>query len=156
MSDQQSFTITPLNTLSFPKGHAPTCDLTGLPATCKLVSVGKTDTITLYYATREHAEQAWYGIIRLIAPLLGPLLSSAAIVGSQEDRAKRAYTVSRSKLTLVSLCQSESSKMLVNGRFDLAIPGAIQALKFLKDTYGEGSIESVPPYLLLAEVSSWL
>ena len=43
--------------------------------------------------------------------------------------------------------------MLVNQQYSLAIPGAIQALSFLKDIYGDGSIESVPPYLLLAEAN---
>ena len=32
------FLILPLNTLSFPKGQAPKCGLTGYPATCKCVS----------------------------------------------------------------------------------------------------------------------
>jgi len=149
MSQDNDFQIITLNTLSFPKGRAPICSLTSLPATCKLVS----PHITLHYATREHATCAWHGIIALIAPLLGPLLDSAAIVGSQEDRAKRDYTVNRSKRTLIDLCQQESSKHLVNGRFELAIPGAIQALKFLKDTFGDGAIEAVPPYLLLAEAN---
>jgi tetratricopeptide (TPR) repeat protein len=146
---QPAYQIITLNTLAFPKGGLPCCDLTGFPATCKLVS----PHITLYYATRSHAEQAWQGIVGLIAPLLGPLQAGAAAVGSQEDRAKREYTVNRSKRTLIELCQQEAAKMLVNGRHELAVPGAVQALKFLKDTYGEGSIESVPAYLLLAEAN---
>jgi len=43
--------------------------------------------------------------------------------------------------------------MLVQQQYALAIPGAIQALSFLKDIFGDGSIESVPPYLLLAEAN---
>ena len=88
-----------------------------------------------------------------IAALLGPLRSNAIIVGSQEDRAKREYTINTSKRALIDLCQQEASKMLVNQQFSLAIPGAVQALAFLKDIYGDGSIESVPPYLLLAEAN---
>ncbi|GMH87027.1 hypothetical protein TrVE_jg13489 [Triparma verrucosa] len=150
MSNQESdYYIEPLNVLSFPKGKAPKCELTGYPATCKLQS----PEITLFYATREHAEQAWHGIINKIAGLLGPLRSNAVIVGSEEDRAKREYTVNMSKRALIDLCQQEASKMLVNQQYSLAIPGAIQALAFLKDIYGDGSIESVPPYLLLAEAN---
>ena len=109
--------------------------------------------IELFYATREHAEQAWHGIMHKIAPILGPLKSGVMVVGSQEDRAKREYTVNMSKRALIDLCQQEASKMLVNGQYSLAIPGSIQALSFLKDIFGDGSVESVPPYLLLAEAN---
>ena len=88
-----------------------------------------------------------------IAPILGPLKSGVMVVGSQEDRAKREYTVNMSKRALIDLCQQEASKMLVNGQYSLAIPGSIQALSFLKDIFGDGSVESVPPYLLLAEAN---
>ena len=148
-SNEMDYVIEPLNTLSFPKGHAPKCDLTGGPATCKLIS----SHITLHYATREHAEQAWHGIVHKIAHLLGPLKSGSAAVGSHEDRAKRLYATNLSKRALIDLCQQEASRMLVNQRYSLAIPGAVQALAFLKDIFGEESIESVPPYLLLAEAN---
>mmetsp|Transcript_20205 Transcript_20205/g.42332 ORF Transcript_20205/g.42332 Transcript_20205/m.42332 type:complete len:456 (+) Transcript_20205:113-1480(+) len=150
MSNQEmEYRVELLNTLSFSKGDAPKCELTGFPATCKVVS----PDIVLFYATREHAEQAWHGIMHKIAPILGPLRSGAMVVGSQEDRAKREYTVNMSKRALIDLCQQEASKMLVNGQYTLAIPGAIQALSFLKDIFGDGSVESVPPYLLLAEAN---
>lgn len=39
MSNQESdYYIEQLNVLSFPKGKAPKCELTGYPATCKLQS----------------------------------------------------------------------------------------------------------------------
>eukprot|EP00619_Florenciella_sp_RCC1007_P009524 CAMPEP_0205914628 /NCGR_PEP_ID=MMETSP1325-20131115/7343_1 /ASSEMBLY_ACC=CAM_ASM_000708 /TAXON_ID=236786 /ORGANISM="Florenciella sp., Strain RCC1007" /LENGTH=74 /DNA_ID=CAMNT_0053281695 /DNA_START=111 /DNA_END=332 /DNA_ORIENTATION=+ len=71
-----------------------------------------------------------------IAPLLGPLRASAVVVGSEEDRAKRDYTLNMSKRALIDLCQQEASKFLVAGRYELAIPGAIQAISFLKDIHG--------------------
>jgi len=43
--------------------------------------------------------------------------------------------------------------MLVSSQYSLAIPGAVQSLKFLREIFGEGSVESVPPYLLLAEAN---
>ena len=175
MSNQESdYYIEPLNVLSFPKGKAPKCELTGYPATCKLqspeitlvsvegwgccvvraiVCVSANPLPHPVLRNSLHAEQAWHGIINKIAGLLGPLRSNAVIVGSEEDRAKREYTVNMSKRALIDLCQQEASKMLVNQQYSLAIPGAIQALAFLKDIYGDGSIESVPPYLLLAEAN---
>uniref|UniRef100_A0A6V1NX31 Uncharacterized protein n=1 Tax=Heterosigma akashiwo TaxID=2829 RepID=A0A6V1NX31_HETAK len=118
MADQD-YRIEPLNTLAFPKGRLPVCELTGLPARVQCI----TTHITLYYATEEHAEQAWHGIMAKIAPLLGPLRASAAIVGSEDDRAKREYTIQMSKRALIDLCQQEASKFLVAGRHELAVPG---------------------------------
>mmetsp|Transcript_27614 Transcript_27614/g.36233 ORF Transcript_27614/g.36233 Transcript_27614/m.36233 type:complete len:408 (+) Transcript_27614:114-1337(+) len=143
------YRIEPLNTLAFPKGKLPQCELTGLPARVQCI----TNHITLYYATEEHAEQAWHGIMAKISPLLGPLRASANIVGSEDDRAKREYTIQMSKRALIDLCQQEASKFLVAGRHELAVPGAIQALAFSKDIFGDGSIEMVPPYLLLSEAN---
>jgi len=145
----EQYRIEPLNTLAFPKGKLPLCELTGLQARVQLV----TNHITLYYATEEHALQAWHGIMAKISLLLGPLRSAAQIVGSEDDRAKREYTIQMSKRALIDLCQQEASKFLVAGRHELAVPGAIQALSFSKDIFGDGSIEMVPPYLLLSEAN---
>ena len=55
------YKIEPLNTLAFPKGAAPSCELTGLPASVQCI----TTHITLYYATREHAEQVLVQLLDL-------------------------------------------------------------------------------------------
>ena len=62
---QTPYRLLTLNTLAFPKGKLPRCELTGLPAAVQCV----TPHITLYYATKEHAEEAWHGIMHKIAPL---------------------------------------------------------------------------------------
>lgn len=144
-----SYRIEPLNRLACPRGRIPSCELTGEPASVQLV----TEHITLFYATREHAQAAWDGIVKKIAVLLGPLRAPPEILGSEEERQKRDYTLHMSKRALIDLCQQEASKFLVAGRGDLAIPGAVQALAFCKDVHGEGAIEMVPPYLLLAEAN---
>lgn len=54
---ESRYHITRLNRLAFPRGKKPTCELSGLPATVACI----TPDITLYYATEEQAEQAWYG-----------------------------------------------------------------------------------------------
>jgi len=143
------FRIERLNPLSCPKGETYSCELTGLPATVQLV----TPYLTLFYATREHAEQAWEGIINKIAPILGPLRREPPIIGSEEERARRANTLLMSKRALVDLTKNEASKFLVRGQFELAIPGALQALRFSHELFGERSIELVPSYLLLAEAN---
>lgn len=66
------------------------------------------------------------GIMHKISPLVGPLRATPPIIGSEEERARRDYTVQMSKRGLIDLCQQEASKFLVQGRYDLAVPGAIQ------------------------------
>lgn len=61
-----------------------------------------------------------------ISPLIGPLRGTPPIIGSEEERARREYTVQMSKRALIHLCQQEASKFLVQGCYDLAVPGAIQ------------------------------
>lgn len=63
-----------------------------------------------------------------ISPLVGPLRATPPIIGSEEERARREYTVQMSKRALIDLCQQEASKFLVQGRYDLAVPGAIQVI----------------------------
>lgn len=145
----EEYVIETLNALAFPKGDAPKCELTGLSATVQLV----TPHITLYYATREHAETAWASIICKIAPILGPLRRDPPIVGSEEERARRERTLQVSKKALVDLTKNVSQKFLVQRMFDLAIPAALEALRFSHQLYGEKSIELVPAYLLLAEAN---
>lgn len=66
------------------------------------------------------------GIMHKISPLVGPLRATPPIIGSEEERARREYTVQMSKRGLIDLCQQEASRFLVQGRYDLAVPGAIQ------------------------------
>ena len=49
------------------------------------------------------------------------------------------------------MSRQESIKYLVAKAYDLAIPGAVMALKFCKEIYGDSSVEVVRCYLLLAE-----
>ncbi|CAM9609591.1 unnamed protein product [Pylaiella littoralis] len=146
---QPGYRIEPINRLAFPKGNIPKCEISGQAASVACI----TPHITLYYATEEQAEQAWHGIMHKISPLVGPLRATPPIIGSEEERARREYTVQMSKRALIDLCQQEASKFLVQGRYDLAVPGAIQALVFCKEIFGDGSIEMVPPYLLLSEAN---
>jgi tetratricopeptide (TPR) repeat protein len=56
-----------------------------------------------------------------------------------------------SQHALIELCKNESQKLLVQGQYELAIPGALQALRFSIEVYGANAVELVPSYLLLAE-----
>eukprot|EP00602_Paraphysomonas_sp_CaronLab_P002222 CAMPEP_0185029050 /NCGR_PEP_ID=MMETSP1103-20130426/15131_1 /TAXON_ID=36769 /ORGANISM="Paraphysomonas bandaiensis, Strain Caron Lab Isolate" /LENGTH=367 /DNA_ID=CAMNT_0027563661 /DNA_START=129 /DNA_END=1232 /DNA_ORIENTATION=- len=110
-----------------------------------------TPHITLYYATESHAEQAWHGIIKKIGHLLAPLMTAAPIIGTAEERSRISKNIDLSKRSLIEFCLSEASTLLSSSKFQLAIPGAIQALKFSKEIYGDMSVEVVEPYLILAQ-----
>jgi tetratricopeptide (TPR) repeat protein len=97
------------------------------------------------------AEQAWRGIIKKISHLLSPLLQPLPMVGTQEERSRRANNTVLSKKSLVEFCLAESSNHLSSQQFSLAFPAAFQALKFCKEIDGERSLSLVEPYLQLSQ-----
>ena len=52
---------------------------------------------------------------------------------------------------LIELTQTAGQKLLFEGKYELAIPAAMQSLKLSIDVYGLASIQLVPSYLILAE-----
>lgn len=105
------------------------------------------------YVSEELAEQAWHGIIKKIAHLLGPLIQPAPIVGTQEERTRRANNIVLSKRSLIEFCLNESSNLLSVHKYKLAFPAAFQALKFCKEVDGEKAVSMVEPYLQLSQAS---
>ena len=146
---QPGFRMEKLNALTFSKSRRPICELTGRVATIQLV----TPFLTLFYSTREAAEVSWEGIMHKLCPLLGPIRSVPASTGSQEERARRQKTLDISLRALIDLTQTEASKFLDKRQYDLALPGALQALQFAKQVNGEDHIDLVGPFLILAEVN---
>ena len=59
------FDLLPVNMLACPKDVKLVCEMSGRPANIQMV----TPYITLYFATRDDAEQAWSGIMHKIIPL---------------------------------------------------------------------------------------
>lgn len=51
------------------------------------------------------------------------------------------------------MTSSEARKYLVRQQYELVIPGAVQCLRFSMEVYGDGHMELVPAYLLLAEAN---
>lgn len=54
---------------------------------------------------------------------------------------------------MIHLCRTTGQKLLFEGKYDRAVPAALQSLKFSIDVYGLSSIELVPSYLILGEGS---
>jgi hypothetical protein len=57
---------------------------------------------------------------------------------------------------VIEIGKTEATRALLSQKFDHAIPGALQALRVTTDLFGEGGIEIVPPYLLLAQATTGL
>nr|KAJ3421451.1 Zinc finger MYND domain-containing protein 12 [Polyrhizophydium stewartii] len=83
---------------------------------------------------KEHQNIDSRGIHEKICQLLIPLRTPVAVLGSEEERAHR-------------------EKQTKARQYDLAIPAALQALRFSMDVSGPSSIDLVPSYLLLGEAS---
>lgn len=103
------------------------------------------------YLNEDLAEQAWQGIIKKIAHLLSPLINPSPMVGTQEERTRRATNTVLSKRSLIEFCLAESATQLSLQKFQYAFPAAIQALKFSKEVDGEKSLSLVEPYLQLSQ-----
>jgi len=54
---------------------------------------------------------------------------------------------------LIDLTLTEATKFLEEREYSLALPGALQALKFAKQVNGDDHIDLVSPFLILAEVN---
>ena len=52
---------------------------------------------------------------------------------------------------MIELTKTVGQKLLFEGKYEYAIPAAMQSLKFSIDVYGLASIELVPSYLILGE-----
>ncbi|KAI9206812.1 uncharacterized protein BJ171DRAFT_456659 [Polychytrium aggregatum] len=137
-----------INPLSNPKGVKLTCELCGKPAyiQCKNCRV-------TYYCDHDHEKIDYRGIHEKICSLLVPLRTPVAVLGSEEERALREKQTRQRQVHLLGLTKTEAHKKLFEGQYDLAIPAALQALRFSMDVYGQNSIELVPSYLLLGEAS---
>ena len=137
-----------LNPLSVAKGKKFLCELTGKPATLCCPHCRVT-----YYYSKEQQSLDWFGIHEKICQLLGALRTLRPTLGSEDERQRRNLTVQMSQHALIDLCKNEAQKHLVQGHYELAIPGALQSLRFSMEVYGSGRIELVPAYLLLAEAN---
>uniref|UniRef100_A0A7S1CK24 MalT-like TPR region domain-containing protein n=1 Tax=Bicosoecida sp. CB-2014 TaxID=1486930 RepID=A0A7S1CK24_9STRA len=86
---------------------------------------------------------------------LSEAVAKARLVGASAGDAggPSLDKLQESQKAVINLTRNEASKYLVGGQFELAIPGALQCLKFSKQVYGDGSIDIVPAYLLLAEAN---
>ena len=135
-----------INPLSVAKGHAHTCELCSQPATL----LCSTCRVT-YYCSASHQQTDRLSIHTRICSLLGALRSLRPTLGSEDERNKRQLTITLSHHALIDLTRAEATKHLTAHNHLLAIPAALQSLRFAVQVYGKSRLELVPSYLLLAE-----
>ncbi|KXS20272.1 hypothetical protein M427DRAFT_94802 [Gonapodya prolifera JEL478] len=133
---RQKPALSAINPLANPKGVKHNCELCGSPG-----------------SNKDHQDVDFRGIHEKICSLLIPLRTPVTVLGSQDERAARERDIRRRQAQLVELCRLEAHKRLFEGENELAIPAALQALRFSIQAHGQGSIELVPAYLLLGEAS---
>ncbi|KAJ3227281.1 Zinc finger MYND domain-containing protein 12 [Clydaea vesicula] len=137
-----------INPLSNPKGQKFECELCGKPAYIQCKNCRLT-----YYCDKDHETIDFRGIHEKICQLIIPLRTPLGDFGSEEERAYREKQTRIRQMNLLEITKIEAHKKLFESQFDLAIPAALQALRFSMDVYGQDSIELVPSYLLLGEAS---
>ena len=135
-----------INPLSVAKGQAHTCELCSQPATLLCFTCRVT-----YYCSASHQQTDRLSIHTKICSLLGALRSLRPTLGSEDERNKRQLTITLSHHALIDLTRAEATKHLTNHNHLLAIPAALQSLRFAVQVYGKSRLELVPSYLLLAE-----
>ena len=139
---KRGYRMEKLNTLAFPKGKTPMCEITGQPSSVQLV----TPYITLFFATREDALSSWEGIMYKLCPLLGPLRDEPEVIGSEEDRKRRKNVRHERQIDITS---EESSKLL---RENVPILAAALALSsHVKCVVFERKFES--PFFVITRMS---
>eukprot|EP01137_Pigoraptor_chileana_P006275 Opistho-2@50434 len=144
----QAHVSTLINPLANPKGTKHVCELCSKAAYVQCESCRVT-----FYCGKEHQKVDHDGIHDKICQLLIPLRTTTNILGSEEERQHRERQRIVRQRHIMELTKTEAQKLLYQGQYDLAIPAAMQALRFSIDVYGSAAIELVPSYLLLGEAS---
>mmetsp|Transcript_70853 Transcript_70853/g.196847 ORF Transcript_70853/g.196847 Transcript_70853/m.196847 type:complete len:367 (+) Transcript_70853:90-1190(+) len=137
----------PIEQLARPKSVKYECEVCGKPATLKC------SECPTYYCTQEHFDIDWRGIRNLIFQDIVVLRERPKMIGSEEERDRRAQELMGIRKELLELCTETAQKFLVQGKYELAVPGALQSLKFAIEVFGNEATELVPSYLLLAEAN---
>uniref|UniRef100_A0A0G4GLQ1 MYND-type domain-containing protein n=1 Tax=Chromera velia CCMP2878 TaxID=1169474 RepID=A0A0G4GLQ1_9ALVE len=140
-------TTIPITALSRSKGVKLECEICGKPACLKCSSC------PTYYCSREHFQTDWNGILNLIADDINVLRSKPKLIGSEQERHKRKEELKAIRKEVLELCVETAHKYLIQGNFELAVPGALYGLKLALELHGNEALELVPSYLLLAEAN---
>ena len=129
------------------RGEKYLCELTGKTAEFRL----KDEPI--FFSTKKLFQLWWDGIGQLAHHEIACLKDEKRLenVTSEEHRKQLVKETKQMRRDVLELSTSTAKKFLVQGNFQLAIPGGLLALTIAKKIYGSESLEIVESYLLLAE-----
>nr|XP_004212254.2 zinc finger MYND domain-containing protein 12 [Hydra vulgaris] len=133
--------------LANPKNLKVCCELCSKPAFifCEKCRV-------TYYCDAEHQRVDWLGIHEKICQMLIPLRTPIPFIsGSEKEREYRNQQQVLRQKQLIDVSSNAGQKLLFEGKYEYAIPAAMQTLKFTMEVYGSASIELASPYLMLGE-----
>lgn len=137
-----------LNPLAAPKGVKLQCELCQKPAHVQCTNCRYT-----YYCGEAHQREDWEAIHERICPLVTVLRAPLPHASSEEERKHHKYQEGLRKKHIIKVAIQEGRRFLYEGRPSLAIPAALEALKFLTEVYGGADIQLTPAYLILAEAA---
>eukprot|EP00698_Gefionella_okellyi_P018115 TRINITY_DN5406_c0_g1_i1.p1 TRINITY_DN5406_c0_g1~~TRINITY_DN5406_c0_g1_i1.p1 ORF type:complete len:352 (+),score=41.51 TRINITY_DN5406_c0_g1_i1:44-1099(+) len=140
-----------ISSLSAPRGVKLSCEVCGRAATQQCTSCRVT-----YYCSKEHQDLDWRAVHEAICSELPPLRAAAPLAGSTEERSRRKLEAEKLQTDLADLASLAASRFLLTGDHELAVPAALQALRFRVAVHGQSSAHLVPAYLQLGEASAGL
>ncbi|XP_028663521.1 zinc finger MYND domain-containing protein 12 [Erpetoichthys calabaricus] len=137
-----------VNPLAWPKGVKLLCELCQQPALVQC-----TKCMVTYYCDTDHQKADWESIHEIICHLLVPLRTLPAFQCLSDEREHQRVQLQQRQKQLIEMTLSTAQLKLSKGNPGEALPAAIHCLRFSTELYGINTIESVPSYLLLAEVN---
>lgn len=138
-----------INPLSVPRGVKLVDELTGAPAGIQLTLHG----VTFYYSDVANQQLDYASVLHKIAPLLAELETSGSSVGTQAERSAKSVRSRALQAEVVSMADAMANAHINAKRFELAIPAALRSLRTTIALHGDGAVEAVPAYLILAEAN---
>ncbi|XP_064394306.1 zinc finger MYND domain-containing protein 12-like [Halichondria panicea] len=141
VSVQQTMALNPLAT---PKGVKILCELCQKPAYIQCTKCRVT-----YYCCDEHQIEDWSSIHEKICSIVAIARIPQSHAHTEEERATRKHQQELRKKHIIEVSLQEGRRFLYEGHHSMAIPAALEALKFLTEVYGNANIHLTPAYLIL-------
>jgi hypothetical protein len=98
-------------------------------------------------------EMDHHAIHTVLCPHLPSLRNPAPVAGSSEERERRRLSLEQLQIELAEAASGSASNFLLLGQYELAMPAALQSLRFGVAVHGGNSPRLVTAYLQLGEAS---
>lgn len=106
-----------------------------------------------YYATAESQELDFNGVLHRIGGMMAELATLSGALSSSVDRGTQAKRARALQEDIATVCEAVANHHLASKKFELALPAALRCLRTRIALHGEGAMDLVRCYLVLAEVN---